>query len=323
MTLGDGAARSQGAAGRPDSNRRAGAVARQQRRTAYLLLAPCVLFLLGLAIFPTIYSVVLSFRVEPLYNPNAARFVGWRNYSDLFGDARFWESIRLTLLWAVVVVTIQMVLGFLLAVLLDRKMRGAGLLRTLIIIPVFVSPIAMGLTWRFIFEPVSGLANWVLDAGLGLGPFLWLSDKETALGTLMFVDCWQWTPFVALILLAGMQSISPEITEAARLDRVRGVPYYTRIVLPLIRPVIMVVLLIRLVDSIRIFDLNFIMTKGGPGSATLMASTYDYTIFEQGHLGLMAAYGFLILILINIVVALFLNTLYRTEKAARLAERHG
>jgi ABC-type sugar transport system permease subunit len=301
--------------------RRAGVAARQQRRTAYLLLAPTILVLLVLAIFPLITSATLSFRVDPLYNPNVARFVGWRNYHDLFGDSRFWESIRLTVLWAVVVVTIQMVLGFLLAVLLDRKMRGAGLLRTLIIIPVFISPVAMGLTWRFIFEPVSGLANWILGAKLGLGRYLWLSDPDTALGTLMFVDCWQWTPFVALILLAGMQSISPEITEAARLDRVRGAAYYTRIVLPLLRPVIMVVVLIRLVDSIRIFDLNFIMTKGGPGSATLLASTYDYTIFEQGHLGLMAAYGFLILLLINIVVVAFLNTLYRTEKATRLAER--
>jgi multiple sugar transport system permease protein len=297
-----------------------GGEARRRRRIAYLLLSPALTILIGLSIFPTIVSAVLSFRVDPLYNPRVARFVGWRNYGDLFHDERFWQSIRLTLLWAVVVVGIQMVLGFLLAVLLDRRMRGAGLLRTLIIIPVFISPIAMGLTWRFIFEPVSGLANWIL-ARLGLPPYPWLSDTDTALSTLMLVDCWQWTPFVALILLAGMQSISPEITEAARLDRIRGVSYYTRIVLPLIRPVIMVVLLIRLVDSIRIFDLNFIMTKGGPGSATLLASTYDYTIFEQGQLGLMAAYGFLILLLINLVVAAFLNTLYRSEKAARLAEQ--
>ncbi|MDE0048761.1 MAG: sugar ABC transporter permease, partial [Rhodospirillales bacterium] len=239
------------------------------------------------------------------------------NYNDLFDDRRFWNSIELTVIWSVTVVSIQMVLGFFLAVLLDRKMKGAGLLRTLIIIPVFISPIAMGLTWRFIFEPVSGLANWILNTGFGLEKWTWLSHKDTALATLMFVDCWQWTPFIALILLAGMQSISPEITEAARLDRVRGVTYYWRIVIPLIRPVIMVVILIRLVDSIRIFDLNFIMTKGGPGSSTLLASVYDYTIFEQGHLGLMAAYGFLILILINIVVLAFLNTLYRTEKAAR------
>lgn len=301
--------------------RRAGALGRHQRNVAYLLLAPAVLVLLALAIYPLIFSGTLSFRVDPLYNPNVARFVGWRNYTDLFEDARFWQSIRLTLLWTVTVVTIQMVLGFFLAVLLDRTMRGAGLLRSLIIIPVFISPVAMGLTWRHIFEPVSGLANWILNTGLGLEKYSWLSDKDTALTTLMIVDCWQWTPFIALILLAGMQSISPEITEAARLDRVRGFAFYRRIVIPLIRPVIMVVILIRLVDSIRIFDLNYIMTKGGPGSSTLLASTYDYTIFEHGHLGLMAAYGFLILLLINVVVAVFLNTLYRTEKAARAADR--
>ncbi len=304
----------------PSAPLRPGAVARQQRRTAYLLLAPCVIILLALAIFPLIFAGTLSFKVDSLYNPDIARFVGWRNYNDLFDDRRFWNSIELTVIWSVTVVSIQMVLGFFLAVLLDRKMKGAGLLRTLIIIPVFISPIAMGLTWRFIFEPVSGLANWILNTGFGLEKWTWLSHKDTALATLMFVDCWQWTPFIALILLAGMQSISPEITEAARLDRVRGVTYYWRIVIPLIRPVIMVVILIRLVDSIRIFDLNFIMTKGGPGSSTLLASVYDYTIFEQGHLGLMAAYGFLILILINIVVLAFLNTLYRTEKAARAAD---
>src|SRR6185437_12199496 len=299
--------------------RRAASLAVRRRHVALLLLAPTLLVLIGLAIFPTVYSAILSFRVDPLYNPKVAHFVGWRNYTDLLGDLRFWKSIRLTLLWTVVVVSIQMVVGFLLAILLDRKMHGAGVLRSLIIVPVFISPIAMGLTWRFIFEPVSGVANWLLTH-TGLHSYPWLSSKDTALGTLMIADCWQWTPFVALILLAGVQSISPEITEAARLDRVRGVQYYTRIVIPLIRPVIMVVLLIRLVDSIRFFDLNFIMTKGGPGSATLVASVYDYTFFDQGHLGMMAACGFVILILINIIVVIFLNTLYRSEKAARLSE---
>jgi multiple sugar transport system permease protein len=306
-------------AGPSAARRRVAPLTSRRRRLARFFLAPTLLVLIGLSIFPTVYSAILSFRVEPLYNPNAARFVGWRNYSDLFRDERFWHSIQLTLFWSVVVVGIQMLVGFLLAILLDRKMRGASVLRTLIIVPVFISPIAMGLTWRFIFEPVSGLANWLLTQ-VGLEKYPWLSSKETALSTLMIVDCWQWTPFVALILLAGMQNISPEITEAARLDRIRGVAYYIRIVLPLLRPVIMVVLLIRLVDSIRSFDLNFIMTKGGPGSATLLASTYDYTFFEQGHLGLMAAYGFLILLLINAVVVAFLNTLYRSEKAARLAD---
>ncbi len=295
-------------------------IRRQKRRVAYSLLLPALLILLGLAIFPLLYAGWISFRFEPLYDPTIARFVGWRNYSDLTEDVRFWESIRLTVLWAIVVVSIQMVLGFILAVLLDRHLRDAGLIRSLIIIPVFISPVAMGLTWRFIFEPVHGLANWILDSGLGLGKATWLSSQETALSTLMIVDCWQWTPFVALILLAGIQSISPEVVEAARLDRVRGLAYQLRIVIPLIRPVILVVLLLRLVDSIRIFDIAYLMTKGGPGTSTLLASVYSYFIFEQLLTGLMAAYGFLILILVNIVVAIFLNTLYRQEKATREAD---
>jgi multiple sugar transport system permease protein len=304
----------------PPARPRTSAVIRHKKRVAYLLLAPAVLVLLTLAIYPLIFAGTLSFRIDPLYNPNVARFIGWRNYTDLFEDTRFWASIRLTLFWAITVVSVQMFAGFFLAILLDQKIKGTGVLRSLIIIPVFISPIAMGLNWRFIFEPVSGLANWILNEGLGLEKYSWLSHADTALTTLMIVDCWQWIPFVALILLAGIQSISPEIIEAARLDRIRGFSFYTHIVLPQIRPVIMVVVLIRLVDEIRMFDLNFIMTGGGPGSSTLLASTYDYTIFKHGHLGLMAAYGFLILILINIVVGVFLNTLYRSEKAARREE---
>ena len=283
----------------------------------YGYLLPCLIILFGSAIFPLFYAGWVSFRYEPLFDPTIAHFIGWENYEELLDDVRFWESMRLTILWTIVVVSIQMVLGFLVAALLDRRMRGIGILRTLLIIPVFISPVAMGLTWRFIFEPVNGLANWILHSALGLEKATWLSSTDTALSTIMIVDCWQWTPFVALILLAGLQSIPVEVTEAARLDRVRGITYYMRIAIPMIRPVILVVLLIRLVDSIRIFDVAYIMTKGGPGSSTLLASVNAYFTFEAHLIGKMAAYGFFILLLVNIIVVLFLNTLYRQEKAAR------
>ncbi len=137
----------------------------------------------------------------------------------------------------------------------------------------------------------------------------------------MIADIWQWTPFVTLILLAGIQGISPEVVEAARLDRVKGWNYVVRVVLPLIWPVVMVVLLLRLVDSIRIFDLIYIITRGGPGTATLVASVYDFTIFQAGRIGVMAAYGFLILIVINVVVILFLRLLYKQEKEAKQIQK--
>jgi len=189
-------------------------------------------------------------------------------------------------------------------------------LRTLLVIPVFISPVAMGLTWRFMFEPVSGVINYLITS-VGFDRGAWHTATDTALVAVMIAEIWQWTPFVTLIMLAGMQGISPEVIEAARLDRVRGWTYLQRIVIPLIWPVITVVILLRVVDSMRIFDLIYVITRGGPGTATLLASVNTYSIFQSGRLGVMAAYGFLIVILINIVVFAFLRVLYRQEKASR------
>ncbi len=289
-------------------------------RIALFLVLPTLIILIGLAIFPLGWAGVFAFRVENLFRPDIGKWVGLRNFKYLLTDDTFWKSIRLTLVWCLCVVSIQMALGFLFAMLLDTRARVVGLLRTLIVIPVFISPIAMGLTWQFMFEPVTGVINYFLEL-LGLPGGTWHTTTDTALMAVMIADIWQWTPFVTLILLAGMQGISPEVIEAARLDRVRGWKYLTKIVLPLIWPVVMVVLLLRLVDSIRIFDLVFVITRGGPGTATLVASVYDYTIFQAGRLGVMAAYGFLILIVINLVVILFLRLLYRQEKEARQVQK--
>ena len=289
-------------------------------RIALFLVLPTLIILIGLAIFPLGWAGVFAFRVENLFRPDIGKWVGLRNFKYLLTDDTFWKSIRLTLVWCLCVVSIQMVLGFIFAMMLDTRARVVGLLRTLIVIPVFISPIAMGLTWQFMFEPVTGVINYFLEL-LGLPGGTWHTSTDTALMAVMIADIWQWTPFVTLILLAGMQGISPEVIEAARLDRVRGWKYITKIVIPLIWPVVMVVLLLRLVDSIRIFDLVFVITRGGPGTATLVASVYDYTIFQAGRLGVMAAYGFLILIVINLVVILFLRLLYRQEKEARQVQK--
>lgn len=289
-------------------------------RIALFLVLPTLIILIGLAIFPLGWAGALAFRVENLFRPDIGKWVGLRNFKYLLTDDTFWKSIRLTLVWCLCVVSVQMALGFLFALMLDTRARIVGLLRTLIVIPVFISPIAMGLTWQFMFEPVTGVINYFLEL-IGLPGGTWHTATDTALMAVMIADIWQWTPFVTLILLAGMQGISPEVVEAARLDRVRGWKYLTNIVIPLIWPVVMVVLLLRLVDSIRIFDLVFVITRGGPGTATLVASVYDFTIFQAGRIGVMAAYGFLILIVINLVVILFLRLLYRQEKEARQVQK--
>jgi multiple sugar transport system permease protein len=282
-------------------------------RLAMLLVLPTLIVLVGLAIYPTLYALWMSFRVYLLYNPAAGRFVGPSNFTHLFEDEFAVKSLWLTGLWAVLVIFVQMSLGMALALLLDRAGRAAGLLRTLIVVPVFISPIAMGLTWRFMFEPVSGLINWVLRQ-MGFSGSLWLSSPNTALIAVLIADTWQWAPFVGLILLAGIQSVSTEVSEAARLDKVRGLFYMRKILLPLIWPVVLVVILIRLVDSIRVFDLFYIMTRGGPGSSTLVSGVYGFTMFQTGRLSDMAALGVVILIVINVLVSLVLRLLYREEK---------
>ncbi|MBM3516402.1 MAG: sugar ABC transporter permease [Alphaproteobacteria bacterium] len=289
----------------------------RENQVAWLLITPTIIILVALSVYPLIWSGAMAFRVENLFNPKIGKWVGFRNFDFLlFNDDTFWKTIWLTFVWCAVVVSVQLVLGFLLALLMDTTMRAVGVLRTLLVIPVFISPVAMGLTWRFMFEPVSGVINYLITS-VGFDRGAWHTATDTALVAVMIAEIWQWTPFVTLIMLAGMQGISPEVIEAARLDRVRGWTYLQRIVIPLIWPVITVVILLRVVDSMRIFDLIYVITRGGPGTATLLASVNTYSIFQSGRLGVMAAYGFLIVILINIVVFAFLRVLYRQEKASR------
>lgn len=289
-----------------------------EERTAWFLVLPCVLFLVALTIFPLIYSGWLSLQLYNLFRPDRILFYGGGNFGELFADSTFFKSAYLTLFWSVSVVAIELALGFFIAMLLDRRMRGIGVLRTVLIIPAFISPIAMGLTWRFMFQPEIGVINHLLQF-FGLPKGLWIAVPESALPSVMIAEIWQWTPFVALVLLAGIQSLPVEVTEAARLDGLRGLVYVRKIVVPLILPVITVVVLIRFIDSIRIFDLIYVMTRGGPGSSTLTLSVYDYSIFQAGDLGKMAALGWIILIIVNIFAILFLRLLAQQEKRPKPA----
>jgi multiple sugar transport system permease protein len=288
----------------------------REERAALTMVTPVLVLLIALSIFPLAWSIATSFRVENLFNPARSHWVGFNNYIYLFTiDETFWKSVLLTTIWTVVTVSVELVLGFYIALLIDRASGFVGILRTLIVIPVFVSPVAMALTWRFMFEPISGIINYLLRS-TGLPALPWHTRPETSLISVMLVDIWQWTPFVALILVAGMQSLPAEVLEAARLDGVKGLRFIRKVLLPLLRPVVLVVLLLRLVDAIRVFDSVFIITRGGPGTSTLLASVSMYTTFLSGRLGVMAAFGFILVVVINVIVALFLRVLYRQERAA-------
>jgi multiple sugar transport system permease protein len=284
-----------------------------ERRLATLLLLPSVGFLLLMTIFPTIYSLWMSTQQYNLSRPDLAHFVGLRNYGQLLSDDIFWKAVRITLIFSVSVLVLQFLIGFFIANLFDRERRGMNLLRTLFIIPVFASPVALGLTWRYMYQPGYGLINYILES-VGLPRVNWLASTEWALPAVIVADVWQWTPFVALILLAGMQSISPEITEAAELDGLTRFQYLRRIVLPLLTPIIVVVGLIRLIDALKTFDLIYIITRGGPGTATYTLPLHAYaTGFASFLMGPSAAIAWVVVIIVNVCATIFLWLLSREQ----------
>jgi multiple sugar transport system permease protein len=282
-------------------------------RIAYLLLLPSVLYLLVMSVYPMVYSLWLAVRNYLIYRPDLSSFAGLRNFWDLAHDAIFWTSFKVTLEFSTAAVTLEFFLGLAIAVLLDRQMRGIGTLRTLFVIPVLVSPVAMGLTFRYLYQPSYGLINYLLQH-VGLPRLDWIVSTAWALPAAVLVDVWQWTPFMMLILLAGMQSVSVDITEAAELDGLNRWQKLRRIILPLIRPVLLVVLLIRLIDSIRGFDLIYILTRGGPSTATFILSINSYIKgFTEGDMGSASAIAWITVILVNILAIIFLRLLAKGE----------
>jgi multiple sugar transport system permease protein len=285
---------------------------RREKLVAALLLAPALIYLIVLSIYPTIFSLWLSFHNYMIYRRDNVSFAGFDNFSDLLDSDAFGQSFRVTLVFSAIAVSIECVLGLAIAVLLDRKMRGANVLRTLLIVPVMISPVGMGLTFRYIFAPTYGLLTYLMES-VGLPTADWTVSTVWALPAIIFIDVWQWTPFVALILLSGMQSVSVEVTEAAELDGLSEWQKLWRIVMPLIRPVVMVVVLIRLIDSIRMFDLVFVVTRGGPGATTEVMSLLSYvTGFGEGDMGSAAAIAWVIVVLVNVFVAIFLRALSKS-----------
>ena len=296
-----------------------GSLETREGRLGLLFVAPALVFLIALAIYPVLYAGWKSLYQTNLFNPSASTYYGLGNYRDLWNDDFFLHSIELTVIFAICVVVIELALGIGLALLLDQKMKGINLLRTLIVLPVFISPVGMGLTWRFMMDPAAGVMNWILH-GVGLPGSLWLSSQRMALPSIMIAD------ISAVDALRrhhrpcrDPKHLTGEWIEAARLDNVRGLRYLRKILIPLLAPVLVIVALIRLVDSIRLFDLTYVMTGGGPGSSTLVASVNDYSIFRAGNFGQTAALGFVILLLVDVLVVIFLQVLARQNRRVRRA----
>ncbi|HEX2913373.1 MAG TPA: sugar ABC transporter permease [Chloroflexia bacterium] len=256
------------------------------RHMKLLFVLPALIFVLAMMVFPIGYTTWLSFNDWNGSAKASPKMVGLDNYVALLtNDDRFRMAVLRTFSFSIAAVVVELVLGLLIALLLQGKFFGQNLIKTLMLLPMVATPVAMGMAWLLMYEPTIGFFNSVLR-GLHLPPQPWLGSEQQALWSLVFVDVWQWTPMMALIILAGLTVLPEEPFEAARVDGANSFQRFFYLTLPLLAPTIVVAVLLRSIDALKTFDIIYTMTRGGPGTATETINTYGYVqSFEYFNLG--------------------------------------
>lgn len=276
-------------------------------------MAPTVAALLLTTVFPLVYSIVISLFNWNLVKPDTKwQFVGLRNYVNILKNPEYISALKVTLIYVIVVVAVEVVLGVLLALLAFQKVFGTRILRTVVISAMVISPVIVGTAWRLMYNPGYGLINYFLDR-IGIGGYGFLADAKTVIPAIMVADIWEWTPLVFLICLSGLQSVSQDALEAASIDGANAIQRFFYITLPALRPSIILAVLMRTMDAFKQYDLIYAMTAGGPGTASQNVNILMYnTAFQYFNVSKGAAMGVLSVILINIV-AMFLLKLNKRE----------
>jgi multiple sugar transport system permease protein len=238
---------------------------------------PIVMALSIASLVLTVYVVWLSLRDLSLMRAGRDTFIGIDNYIRFFNDPRGLWALWRTVLFTVMATSIEIVLGLAIVLFLDRNFALKRLVRTLLLVPIIMTPVVVGLTWRFIFDPASGMANYLLSR-LGIDAMDWLGSPQVALYSVLIADIWQWTPFVILLAMAALDSAPTDPLDAARVDGAREWQVTWYVLLPMLRRAIAIVALIRAIDSIKAFDLFYIMTRGGPALSTETLNFYGYVV---------------------------------------------
>jgi len=298
------------------------AVARHRARKHFfrriepaLYISPAFLVLAAILIYPLGYSFWLSFHQWLLRSfRQGVPFIGIKNYLDLFTNPDFLNSLRITFTFVFFAVGIEFVLGMGLALLLNHDLHGKGMIRSLILLPMMCTNVVIGLTFRLLLNYQYGIVNYYLGA-VGLHSIEWLSKPGVALPAVILVDVWNTTSFVALLLLAGLQSMPEEPFEAARIDGASAMQTFYYLTLPLLRPTILVALLWRLIDTFRIFDVIYLLTAGGPARATETVSIYVYRYgFQSFNLGFASAASFIMIAIMIGIAAVLARSIGRQEQ---------
>src|SRR5258708_8074806 len=289
--------------------------------TPTILLAPAIAYMTVVGFYPLVYSIYISLTN---YNPAQGQqgdFIGLDNYVAAFSDGLLWHSLLLTALFTVLSVGISLCLAILLALLFNKQLPGFLFLRTIVLVPMLVTPIAVGIIWRIMMMPEQGLLNFLLGL-LGIAKQPWVGSQTSAFASVLLVDIWEWTPFLFIIILAGLRGLPSSPFEAAAIDGATSLRVFFSITLPMLKPVIIIATLLRIIDAARTYDTVFIITRGGPDFATDLASIYlqrvNFQFFDLGYgsaLSGIMLIGILIVVLVFVKLSGFLGIVSEKEPA--------
>ena len=285
------------------------------RWLAGLFIAPALALLVFLSIWPLIRLVWLSFTDYSVTRDVPASFIGFDNYIDVLTSPVTQKRAVTTMIFVVGAVLLQTIIGFAIAFLISRRTRGRGALTTLFLIPMMLSPIVVGLFWKFMLDTQFGVVNSLLGS-IGIDRVEWLTSQRLAIVSLIVVDTWQWTPFIMLIALAGLTAVPQYLYEAASIDRASEWFRFRHITLPLVWPLLLIAVLFRAIEAFRLFDLVYILTQGGPGVSTETLSFHVYKVAFLGFdTGLASAYGILMVIVVIVLAQFYLRYLDKLKEA--------
>ena len=300
--------------------RRRPRMTRMRRWFPLWLIAPATLLLGLITVLPFLDAVRTSLTTWNVLSTIPPRFVWFQNYRDALTDPLFWSSFKVTLIFVGGVIVFQLTIGLAIALLINNLPRGQQLVATVIVLPVVLAPMVVGFQWRVLFDGDFGPLDYLLQQ-IGLPALAWTGDARLALPSLMLVDFWEWTPFVTLLLYAGLRSLPRPIFEASRVDGSTPWQTFWNITVPLLRPAIAIVLILRIIATFKLFDIVFVLTQGGPGTATENLTYYTYTQgFTYFKYGYATALGIIEMIMVTILANIVLRYMERPiERIARAA----
>ncbi|TJY42236.1 sugar ABC transporter permease [Cohnella pontilimi] len=279
----------------------------EKRKSFLIFFIPSMIVLAATVLYPLIYALIMSFTDSSLKRKGLGNFIGLDNYTRIFHDTHFLGSVWTTVVFTVLVVTLEFAFGFIVALMLNRIRFGKKIFFTIIIVPMLITPVAVGLIWRLLLHPDLGIVNYMLSL-IGIEGNAWLGDAKLAMFSVVMIDIWHQVPFMILLLLAGLVSMPSEPYEAAKIDGAGRLQTFWMVTVPLMKETIIVAILFRAITAIKTYDLIFVLTKGGPGTTTEVIS---YHIYKQAYTfldtGYASAMSYLLLLVIFVLSIVFMK----------------